>query len=61
MTYDIGDANNLEKDHNELYDLTEERPVGWSVSCLDEAIFYYLDCNYVNMCNLENDNLNAND
>nr|YP_010337250.1 hypothetical protein MW575_pgp025 [Pseudoerythrocladia kornmannii]UNJ16835.1 hypothetical protein [Pseudoerythrocladia kornmannii] len=59
MTYDIGNTNNLEKNSNELYDLTEERPVGWSVSCLDETIFYYLDCNYVNMCNLENDDLNT--
>nr|YP_009369842.1 hypothetical Ccr_orf64-like protein [Boldia erythrosiphon]ARO90530.1 hypothetical Ccr_orf64-like protein [Boldia erythrosiphon] len=41
----------------EIYDIEETRPRGWSVTCLDETIFYYLDCNYVNMCNISRNKL----
>jgi len=54
MTNNINNNINLDTNSTELYDFDEERPVGWSAGCVDEAIFYYLDCNYVNMCNLEN-------
>nr|YP_010337322.1 hypothetical protein MW436_pgp152 [Pulvinaster venetus]UNJ16907.1 hypothetical protein [Pulvinaster venetus] len=48
-------------DNEEIYNLEDIRPRGWSVTCLDETIFYYVDCNYVNMCSVNNrddDNLN---
>nr|YP_010337057.1 hypothetical protein MW574_pgp025 [Madagascaria erythrocladioides]UNJ16642.1 hypothetical protein [Madagascaria erythrocladioides] len=54
MNNEINDFNSIDNEGIELYNLNETRPVGWSV--LDETIFYYLDCNYVNMCNLENNN-----
>lgn len=54
MTQNINNNTNLDAESNELYNYEGTRPVGWSAGCLDEAIFYYLDCNYVNMCNLEN-------
>lgn len=54
MTQNINNNTNLDTDNSDLYGFEETRPVGWSAGCLDEAIFYYLDCNYVNMCNVEN-------
>nr|UNJ16323.1 hypothetical protein [Boldiaceae sp.] len=45
-------------ENNEIYDFEYTRPTGWSVTCLDETIFYYVDCNYVNMCNINPDKLN---
>nr|ASK39560.1 hypothetical protein Rhodc_014 [Rhodochaete parvula] len=53
--YDKQDTSSLESNEIELYHLNETRPIGWSV--LDETFFYYLDCNYVNMCNLDNNRL----
>lgn len=54
MTQNNHDSD-INTNNNEFSSFDETRPVGWSAGCLDEAIFYYLDCNYVNICNLEND------
>ena len=30
---------------NNIDDLTNETPVGWSSICLDQTIYYYTNCN----------------
>nr|YP_009295806.1 hypothetical protein Schim_060 [Schimmelmannia schousboei]AOM64741.1 hypothetical protein Schim_060 [Schimmelmannia schousboei] len=34
-TYDLSD----------MYELSGETPIGWSSTCLDQTISYYIDCN----------------
>ena len=29
----------------DMQELAEEAPIGWSATCLDQTICYYLDCN----------------
>lgn len=60
MKEDINANSHLETENSEFYNFDEERPVGWSAGCVDEAIFYYLDCNYTNMCNLESNEIANN-
>nr|YP_010197563.1 hypothetical protein LK244_pgp130 [Gracilaria flabelliformis subsp. simplex]UAD85979.1 hypothetical protein [Gracilaria flabelliformis subsp. simplex] len=36
--------NNLNDDLN-VDDLSLETPIGWSSTCFDETIHYYIDCN----------------
>lgn len=28
--------------------ITDETPIGWSSTCLDQTLFYYLECNHMN-------------
>ena len=30
---------------NEMNDLIHEIPIGWSSTCLDQTIHYYIECN----------------
>nr|YP_009019675.1 hypothetical protein [Gracilaria salicornia]AHH24643.1 hypothetical protein [Gracilaria salicornia] len=32
-------------DHLDVDDLLLETPIGWSSTCFDETIHYYIDCN----------------
>nr|YP_009296009.1 hypothetical protein Schiz_061 [Schizymenia dubyi]AOM64944.1 hypothetical protein Schiz_061 [Schizymenia dubyi] len=32
-------------DASDISELAEETPVGWSSTCLDQTISYYIDCN----------------
>nr|YP_010195515.1 hypothetical protein LK149_pgp129 [Gracilaria baiana]UAD82912.1 hypothetical protein [Gracilaria baiana] len=36
--------NNINNDSN-VDDLSLETPIGWSSTCFDETIHYYIDCN----------------
>nr|UAD87788.1 hypothetical protein [Gracilaria textorii] len=36
--------NNINDDLN-VDDLSSETPIGWSSTCFDETIHYYIDCN----------------
>nr|YP_009732417.1 hypothetical protein [Gracilaria textorii]QHS71025.1 hypothetical protein [Gracilaria textorii] len=36
--------NNINDDLN-VDDLSLETPIGWSSTCFDETIHYYIDCN----------------
>nr|YP_010195924.1 hypothetical protein LK221_pgp131 [Gracilaria bursa-pastoris]UAD83321.1 hypothetical protein [Gracilaria bursa-pastoris] len=36
--------NNI-NDHLNVDDLSLETPIGWSSTCFDETIHYYIDCN----------------
>lgn len=41
-------ANN--DNYSNLYEMdaiTNEIPIGWSAACLDQTVFYYIDCNYI--------------
>lgn len=36
--------------YSDLYEMdviTNEIPIGWSAACLDQTVFYYIDCNYI--------------
>nr|YP_010195720.1 hypothetical protein LK100_pgp130 [Crassiphycus birdiae]YP_010196952.1 hypothetical protein LK099_pgp130 [Crassiphycus corneus]UAD83117.1 hypothetical protein [Crassiphycus birdiae]UAD84756.1 hypothetical protein [Crassiphycus corneus] len=38
--------NNINiKDDSNIDDLSLETPIGWSSTCFDETIHYYIDCN----------------
>ena len=49
QTLNLFDMTNFsEYDFNELEannSLANERPIGWSSTCLDQTISYYIDCN----------------
>ena len=45
--------NSNELDHN-INDLVNEIPIGWSSTCLDQTINYYIDCN-INMAQSKED------
>nr|YP_010198586.1 hypothetical protein LK037_pgp103 [Gracilaria pacifica]UAD87002.1 hypothetical protein [Gracilaria pacifica] len=36
--------NNI-NDDSVIDDLSSETPIGWSSTCFDETIHYYIDCN----------------
>ena len=40
--YNSDDQDNM---INNMDDLTNETPVGWSSICLDQTIHYYIECN----------------
>ena len=36
--------------YSNLYEIdaiTSEIPIGWSAACLDQTVFYYIDCNHI--------------
>lgn len=36
--------------YSSLYEIdaiTSETPIGWSAACLDQTVFYYMECNYI--------------
>nr|YP_009297568.1 hypothetical protein Hrvl_052 [Hildenbrandia rivularis]AOM67112.1 hypothetical protein Hrvl_052 [Hildenbrandia rivularis] len=41
--YIVNDDNHDSLLNSEL--LMDEAPIGWSSTCLDQTLFYYLDCN----------------
>nr|YP_009732154.1 hypothetical protein [Gracilaria spinulosa]QHS70822.1 hypothetical protein [Gracilaria spinulosa] len=51
--------NNTNDDLN-VDDLSLETPIGWSSTCFDETIHYYIDCNssYIDIKNQDETNDN---
>nr|YP_009510413.1 hypothetical protein [Gracilaria caudata]AXI96086.1 hypothetical protein [Gracilaria caudata] len=45
-------------DDSDIDDLSLETPIGWSSTCFDETIHYYIDCNSTS---LEIKNQNGNE
>lgn len=42
----------------ELDLITDETPIGWSSTCLDQTLFYYLECSHASSDDNHNDSLN---
>ena len=50
--------NNDSNDLLELDLITEEAPIGWSSTCLDQTLFYYLECSHTDESNNKHESNN---
>nr|YP_009294054.1 hypothetical protein Hrub_052 [Hildenbrandia rubra]AOM67296.1 hypothetical protein Hrub_052 [Hildenbrandia rubra] len=51
MQVNNNDDNLLDLDY-----VIDEAPIGWSSTCLDQTLFYYLEHNYISNHSNESDN-----